>query len=145
MADPLLSVDGLTVEYWTNKGKIRAVDDVSFKLGKSEVLGVVGESGSGKSTMGLSLIGLVPYPGRIVGGNVLLNGQDVLKLKAEQLRNLRGMGVCYVFQDPMTSLNPVKKIGDHFTEMIQTHEPKVTKKEALSAGGEASQRRGDPV
>lgn len=131
MPDTLLTVDGLTVEYWTRKGRIRAVDDVSFQLGKSEVLGVVGESGSGKSTMGLSLIGLVPYPGRIVGGNVLLNGQDVLKLKAEQLRNLRGKGVCYVFQDPMTSLNPVKKIGDHFTEMIQTHEPKVTKKEAL--------------
>jgi peptide/nickel transport system ATP-binding protein len=104
---------------------------VSFQLGKSEVLGVVGESGSGKSTLGLSLIDLVPYPGRIVKGNVSLNGKDVLTLKKEALRNLRGKGICYVFQDPMTSLNPVKKIGDHFTEMIITHEPKVTKKEAL--------------
>ncbi len=129
--NPILKVNGLTVEYWTNKGKLRAVDDVSFQLGKSEVLGVVGESGSGKSTLGLSLIGLVPYPGRIVKGNVLINGKDVLTLKENELRNLRGMGVCYVFQDPMTSLNPVKKIGDHFVEMIQTHEPKVTKKEAL--------------
>ena len=131
LPEPLLSVEGLTVEYWTNKGKIRAVDDVSFQLGKSEVLGVVGESGSGKSTLGLSLIGLVPYPGRITKGRVLLNGQEVLKLPQAELRSLRGMGVCYVFQDPMTSLNPVKKIGDHFAEMIQTHEPKVTKKEAL--------------
>ncbi|MGD0450465.1 MAG: ABC transporter ATP-binding protein [Candidatus Bathyarchaeia archaeon] len=104
---------------------------MSFQLGKSEVLGVVGESGSGKSTLGLSLIDLVPYPGRIVKGNVSLNGKDVLTLKKEALRNLRGKGICYVFQDPMTSLNPVKKIGDHFTEMIITHEPKVTKKEAL--------------
>jgi len=127
----LLAVDGLTVEYWTLKGRIRAVDDVSFVLGKSETLGMVGESGSGKSTLGLSLIGLVPFPGKIVKGNVTLGGKEVLKLKEDELRNLRGTGVCYVFQDPMTSLNPVKKIGDHFVEMIRTHQPTVTKKEAL--------------
>ena len=127
----MLAVDGLTVEYWTLKGRIRAVDDVSFVLGKSETLGMVGESGSGKSTLGLSLIGLVPFPGKIVKGNVTLGGKEVLKLKEDELRNLRGTGVCYVFQDPMTSLNPVKKIGDHFVEMIRTHQPTVTKKEAL--------------
>jgi peptide/nickel transport system ATP-binding protein len=131
MTEPLLSVDALTVEYWTRKGKIRAVDDVSFSLGKAETLGVVGESGSGKSTLGLSLIGLVSFPGRIVKGNVFLGGKEVLKLKKDELRNLRGTEVCYVFQDPMTSLNPVKKIGDHFVEMIRTHQPSVTKKEAL--------------
>ena len=135
MVEPLLSVDGLTVEYWTNRGKIRAVDNVSFQLDRSEVLGVVGESGSGKSTLGLSIIGLVPYPGRIVKGDVRLKGKGILKLEKDELRTLRGTGVCYVFQDPMTSLNPVKKIGDHFTEMIQTHEPKVTKKEALERAG----------
>jgi len=131
MADPLLSVEGLSVEYWTQKGKIRAVDGVSLTLGKAEVIGVVGESGSGKSTLGLSLIGLVPYPGRVVNGSVQLSGQDILKLKPEDLRNMRGRGVCYVFQDPMTSLNPVKKIGDHFVEMILSHEPKTPKKDAL--------------
>jgi peptide/nickel transport system ATP-binding protein len=131
MTKPLLSVDELTVEYWTDKGKIRAVDDVSFSLGKAETLGIVGESGSGKSTLGLSLIGLVPFPGRIVKGNVVLSGKEVLKLEKDELRNLRGTEVCYVFQDPMTSLNPVKKIGDHFVEMIRTHQPLVTKKEAL--------------
>jgi peptide/nickel transport system ATP-binding protein len=131
MTKPLLSVDELTVEYWTRKGKIRAVDDVSFSLGKAETLGVVGESGSGKSTLGLSLIGLVSFPGRILKGNVFLGGKEVLKLKKDELRNLRGTEVCYVFQDPMTSLNPVKKIGDHFVEMIRTHQPSVTKKEAL--------------
>ncbi len=132
MAEPLLTIDELTVEYWTQKGKIRAVDDVSFSLGKSETLGVVGESGSGKSTLGLSLISLVPYPGRITNGKIVLNGKEVLKLRKNDLRNLRGTGVCYVFQDPMTSLNPVKKIGDHFVEMIRAHQPKVSKKEAIA-------------
>jgi peptide/nickel transport system ATP-binding protein len=131
MTKPLLSVDGLTVEYWTRKGKIRAVDNVSFSLEKAETLGIVGESGSGKSTLGLSLIGLVPFPGKIVKGKVFLGDKEVLKLKEDELRNLRGTDVCYVFQDPMTSLNPVKKIGDHFVEMIRTHQPQVTKKEAL--------------
>ena len=130
MSEPLLRVEGLSVEYWTPKGKLRAVNQVSFELKKGQVLGIVGESGSGKSTLGLSLIGLVPYPGKIVEGKVFLNQQEVLKLKGLDLRNLRGTGISYIFQDPMTSLNPVKKIGDHFVEMIQTHQPKVTKKEA---------------
>jgi peptide/nickel transport system ATP-binding protein len=127
----LLNVDGLTVEYWTRKGRIRAVDDVSFSIAKSETLGVVGESGSGKSTLGLSLIGLVPFPGRITKGKVFLKGKEILKMSKEDLRNLRGTEVCYVFQDPMTSLNPVKKIGSHFVELLQTHEPNVKKEEAL--------------
>jgi len=131
MAGSLITVSGLSVEYWTNKGRIRAVEDVSFSLEKAEILGVVGESGSGKSTLGLSLIDLVPFPGRITKGKVILKGKEVLKLRKNELRNLRGTEICYVFQDPMTSLNPVKKIGDHFVELIQTHEPKVTKDEAF--------------
>jgi len=126
-----MTVDGLTVEYWTRKGKLRAVENLSFSLEKAETLGLVGESGSGKSTLGLSLIGLVPFPGRITQGKIILNGKEVLKLQKDDLRNLRGKEVCYIFQDPMTSLNPVKKIGDHFVELILTHEPKVTKQEAL--------------
>ena len=102
-----------------------------FPLTKAETLGVVGESGSGKSTLGLSLIGLVPFPGRITKGRVILEGTEVLKMRKDDLRNLRGTKICYVFQDPMTSLNPVKKIGAHFVELIQTHQPKVTKEEAL--------------
>jgi peptide/nickel transport system ATP-binding protein len=131
MDRPLMTVDALTVEYWTRKGKIRAVEDVSFSLEKAETLGVVGESGSGKSTLGLSLIGLVPFPGRITKGKIILKGKEVLKLRKDDLRNLRGKEVCYVFQDPMTSLNPVKKIGDHFVELIRTHESKETKEKAL--------------
>jgi oligopeptide/dipeptide ABC transporter ATP-binding protein len=128
----LLNVNNLTVEYWARRGKIRAVEDVSFSLEKGETLGVVGESGSGKSTLGLSLIHLVPYPGRIVRGMILLEGQDVLKLGKEKTRDLRGRRISYVFQDPMTSLNPVERIVSHFVELIHTHEPKVTKAEATT-------------
>jgi len=127
----LLTVDDLTVEYWARRGKIRAVEDVTFALEKSETLGVVGESGSGKSTLGLSLIRLVPYPGKIVKGSIFLEGQDVLKFKNEDIRDLRGRRISYVFQDPMTSLNPVKKIGAHFVELIRVHEPRIKEKEAF--------------
>jgi peptide/nickel transport system ATP-binding protein len=131
MEDPLLKIESLTVEYWTRNGNLRAVDDVSFSIKKAETLGIVGESGSGKSTLGLSLIDLVPYPGKITKGKIILKDKEVLKLPKDELRNLRGTEVCYIFQDPMTSLNPVKKIGAHFVELIRTHEPKVPEKEAL--------------
>ena len=131
MSQSLITVDALTVEYWTRSGKIRAVDNVSFSLEKAETIGIVGESGSGKSTLGLSLINLVPFPGRIIKGKIILKGKEVLKLPKDDMRNLRGKEICYVFQDPMTSLNPVKKLGDHIVELIRTHEPQITKQEAL--------------
>lgn len=132
----LLRVDGLTVEYWARRGKIRAVENVSLSLEKGETLGIVGESGSGKSTLGLSLIRLVPYPGRIIKGNILLEGQSILKFKDEQVRDLRGQRISYVFQDPMMSLNPVEKIRTHFVELIQAHRPNVGKAEALKRAKE---------
>jgi len=119
------------VEYWTRNGNLRAVDDVSLSVRKAETLGIVGESGSGKSTLGLSLIDLIPYPGKLTGGKIILNGKEVLKLPKDELRNLRGTEVCYVFQDPMTSLNPVKKVGAHFVELIRTHDAKVSEKDAI--------------
>jgi len=128
---PLLAVEDLTVEYWTRRGRVRAVDRVSFILDRAETIGVVGESGSGKSTLGLSLIRLVPPPGRIIGGHIWLEGTDLLKLREEEMRNVRGRKIAFVFQDPMTSLNPVKKIGEHFEELIRTHEPKTSRGEAL--------------
>jgi peptide/nickel transport system ATP-binding protein len=131
MSQSLITVDALTVEYWARRGKIRAVDNVSFSLEKAETIGIVGESGSGKSTLGLSLIDLVPFPGKIIKGKILFKGKEVLKFRKDDMRNLRGKEICYVFQDPMTSLNPVKKIGAHFIELIRTHEPRVTKQEAL--------------
>lgn len=130
-ASHLLTVRGLTVEYWARRGKIRAVENASFDLDKGETLGLVGESGSGKSTLGMSLIQLVPYPGRITKGEIIIEAQNLLKLKGEKIRDLRGRKISYIFQDPMTSLNPVKKIRDAFVELIQTHEPKVTKHDAL--------------
>jgi len=126
-----LEIESLVVEYRTRRGTIRAVDNLSFSMGKTEMLGLVGESGSGKSTMGLSLLRLLPLSGFIAGGRVLLDGQDLLSLPEEQMRMIRGRRIGYVFQDPMTSLNPVKEIGDHFVELIRTHEPETTNQEAL--------------
>ncbi|MGA9388789.1 MAG: ABC transporter ATP-binding protein [Candidatus Bathyarchaeia archaeon] len=128
---PLLEVDSLTVEYKSSRGRVRAVDDVSFSLDKGQTLGLAGESGSGKSTLGLSIIRLVPSPGRIVKGKIKIDGTDVLKLSQDQMRSIRGQKVAYVFQDPMTSLNPVKKIGSHFVELIQAHEPNTKREDAL--------------
>lgn len=128
---PLLEIGSLTVDYRTSRGTIRAVEDMSFSLEKGETLGLVGESGSGKSTLGLSIIRLVPYPGVIVKGRIKIDGKDIVKLPENELRSIRGRKAAYIFQDPMTSLNPVKKIGAHFVELIRTHEPNVNEKEAL--------------
>jgi len=128
---PLLEVGSLTVDYPTSRGTIRAVEDISFSLGKGETLGLVGESGSGKSTLGLSIIRLVPYPGVIVKGHIKIDETDILKLPEHEMRSIRGRKAAYIFQDPMTSLNPVKKIGAHFIELIRTHEPNTGKEEAF--------------
>jgi peptide/nickel transport system ATP-binding protein len=128
---PLLEVNSLTVDYKTSRGTVRAVEDVSFSMKKGERLGLAGESGSGKSTLGLSIIRLVPYPGIITKGEIKIDGKDILKLSEYEMRSIRGRKVAYIFQDPMTSLNPVKKIGAHFVELIRTHEPTITKEEAF--------------
>jgi peptide/nickel transport system ATP-binding protein len=128
---PLLEVESLTVEYATNRGTVRAVEDISFSMEKSETLGLAGESGSGKSTLALSIIRLTPPPGRIVRGQIKIEGINVLKLSENKMREIRGRKIGYVFQDPMTSLNPVKRIGAHFVEVIQAHEPNTKKTEAL--------------
>jgi len=128
---PLLEVKSLTVDYRSSRGTVRAVEDVSFSLEKGETLGLAGESGSGKSTLGLSIIRLTPVPGRIVKGQIKIDGTDVLKLSEDRMRAIRGQKVAYIFQDPMTSLNPVKKIGAHFVELMQAHEPNTKKEDAL--------------
>lgn len=135
----MLEVESLRVEYRTKRGTIRAVNGVSFALEKGETLGLVGESGSGKSTLGLSIVRLVPQPGVIVGGQIRLDGRDMLKLSEEEMRAIRGKKVAYVFQDPMTSLDPVKKVGEHFIELVRTHEPDVGEKEALERAKAALQ------
>ncbi len=137
IALPLLEIDSLTVDYRTRRGNIRAVNNISFTLEKGETLGLVGESGSGKSTLGLSVIRLVPPPGAIVDGHIRIDGTDILSLSEEEMRFIRGKNVAFVFQDPMTSLNPVKKVADHFVELIRTHELNVSQREPLQRAEKA--------
>jgi len=129
MGENLLKVEDLRVYYYTRDGIVKAVDNVTFQMEKGETVGMVGESGSGKSTLGLSLLRLVPPPGRIVSGRILFDGRDLTKLKDEEMIKIRGKRISMVFQDPMTSLNPLMKIGEHLTETILSHES-VTQEEA---------------
>ena len=124
MPDPLLSINDLVVEFKTEDGVVHAVDGVSYDLFPGEILGIVGESGSGKSVSTLALLGLIPQPpGRIVSGTAMFKGQDLLRLKKRELRRVRGNEVAMVFQDPMTSLNPVLTVGNQLGEAIKTHFP----------------------
>jgi oligopeptide/dipeptide ABC transporter ATP-binding protein len=124
-SSPLLDVRGLTVEFAGGRGAarhpVRAADGVSLEIGRGEVLGLIGESGSGKSMTALSLLRLVPPPGRIVAGRVLLDGQDILTLDARALRRVRGAAVGFVFQDPMAALNPVFTVGDQIADALSAH------------------------
>jgi oligopeptide/dipeptide ABC transporter ATP-binding protein len=122
--DPLLSIQDLVVEFKTEDGIVHAVDGVSYELYPGEILGIVGESGSGKSVSTLALLGLIPMPpGRIVSGTATFKGQDLLRLKKKALRRVRGNEVAMIFQDPMTSLNPVLTVGSQLGEAIKTHFP----------------------
>lgn len=132
----LLEVKDLDVSYTTLKGELKAVQGVSFDLEEQETLGIVGESGCGKSTLGLALLNLMPPQGRVTHGKIILEGKDILTLDKEQLRQVRGKMIAMIFQDPMTSLNPVKKIGDHFVEAIRAHNPEVPEDKALQRAGE---------
>jgi oligopeptide/dipeptide ABC transporter ATP-binding protein len=123
--EPILSIKDLAVEFKTDDGIVHAVDGITYDLYPGETLGIVGESGSGKSVSTLSILGLIPQPpGRIVSGTAMFKGRDLLKLKKRELRRLRGDEVAMVFQDPMTSLNPVLKIGHQLGEAIEVHYPK---------------------
>jgi len=124
MAEPILSIRDLAVEFKTDDGIVHAVDGITYDVFAGETLGIVGESGSGKSVSTLALLGLIPQPpGRIVSGTAMFKGRDLLKLKKRELRQFRGEEVAMVFQDPMTSLNPVLKIGFQLGEAIKTHHP----------------------
>jgi oligopeptide/dipeptide ABC transporter ATP-binding protein len=126
VAEPILSIRDLVVEFTTEDGIVQAVDGISYDLYPGETLGIVGESGSGKSVSTMSLLGLIPQPpGRIVRGEAIFQGKDLLKTPKKALRRIRGNDVAIVFQDPMTSLNPVLKIGFQISEAIKTHNPGV--------------------
>jgi peptide/nickel transport system ATP-binding protein len=118
---PILSVENLTVEFHTRRGVLTALDRVSFEIGRGEVLGVVGESGAGKSVTGSAVIGLIDPPGRIAGGEVRLSGARIDHLRPEELRRIRGKRIGMIFQDPLTSLNPLYTVGEQLVETIRTH------------------------
>jgi len=125
VAEPLLSIRELAVEFRTEDGIVHAVDGITYDVFPGETLGIVGESGSGKSVSTMALLGLIPQPpGRIVSGTAMFKGRDLLTMKRKELRRFRGDEVAMVFQDPMTSLNPVLKVGYQLGEAIKTHYPK---------------------
>jgi len=123
MPTPLLEVRHLRVEFPSRRGTLLALDDISFDIAPGEVLGVVGESGAGKSLTGAAIIGLLEPPGRIASGEILLEGQRIDNLPYEQMRSIRGRKIGAIFQDPLTSLNPLYTVGQQLIETIQTHLP----------------------
>ena len=141
-ADTLYSIRHLSVEYLTRAGAVRAVDDVSLDIHRGEILGLVGESGCGKSTFGKALMRLHTGPARITGGELWFDGRDLMKLSAREMPDIRGAEIGMVFQDPMTSLNPIQRIIDHLTETIHSHEPEVSDADARTRAEELVERLG---
>jgi len=137
MDDPnVFSIRNLTVEYTTRAGTVAAVDDVSLDIRRGEILGLVGESGCGKSTLGKAMMRLHSGPAQITGGQLIFDGQDLMDLTERQMRRIRGRRMGLVFQDPMTSLNPVQRIVDHLTETMLTHLPDLSETEARARAEE---------
>jgi len=143
MSEPVLRVRDLRTQFRTRTGLLKAVDGVSFAVGRGRILGLVGESGSGKSVTGYSILGLIEPPGEIAGGEVLLNGQDLTRLKGEAMRRVRGAQIAMVFQDPMMTLNPVLKIGTQMVAAVRAHD-RVSRKAARARSRDALAKVGIP-
>ena len=122
MSELLLDVRNLSTRFYTDDGIINAVDDVSFSVAQRETLGIVGESGSGKSVASLSVLQLVSKPGKITNGEILWKGRDLLKLSESQMRRVRGDDIAMIFQEPMTSLDPLYTVGNHIEEALGLHQ-----------------------
>ncbi|MFT4416704.1 ABC transporter ATP-binding protein [Fredinandcohnia humi] len=144
MREKIIEIIGLRTSFFTDEGEIPAVDNVDFHIHEGEILGVVGESGCGKSVTSLSIMGLVPKPpGKVVGGEILLNGQNLVKLPEKKMRQIRGNEVAMIFQEPMTSLNPLFTIGHQLIEGIKIH-TKLDKKKSREKAIEIMKRVGLP-
>jgi oligopeptide/dipeptide ABC transporter ATP-binding protein len=141
--EALLSVQDLRVQFWTARGTIHAVNGISFDIAAGETLGIVGESGCGKSVTSLAILGLLPRAGRVVGGSATLEGRNLVGLSDAELRRIRGKDIAMIFQDPMTSLNPVLTIGRQIVEALETHFD-MEKDEAEKRAGELLDRVGIP-
>jgi oligopeptide/dipeptide ABC transporter ATP-binding protein len=121
LREPILSVEDLRVEFWTSRGTVYAVNGISFDIAAGETLGIVGESGSGKSVTSLALLGILARAGRVPSGRAQFGGRDLLQLSDDELRKIRGREIAMIFQDPMTSLNPVLTVGRQIREALETH------------------------
>lgn len=139
----LLEVSNLKTEFKVKRGIVKAVNDVSFEVDKGEIIAIVGESGSGKSVTSLSIMGLIREPGKVTGGKIIFNGEDLSAKKAKEMRAIRGDKISMIFQEPMTSLNPVQRIGDQICESILTH-TSMNKKQALAHAVEMLRMVGIP-
>ena len=136
----LLEVRDLTTSFQTGGGEVTAIEDVSFSLEKGEILGIVGESGSGKSVTALAIMGLLPRPpARILAGSIRFEGQELLQMPDRAMQRLRGPGIAMVFQEPMTSLNPVFTIGEQIMETIRAHERLSQRAQFRPSGGDAGE------
>ncbi|MEL7450238.1 MAG: ABC transporter ATP-binding protein [Pseudomonadota bacterium] len=142
--EPLLSVDNLSIEFSTERGVVRAVDNVSFDVRAGETLGIVGESGCGKTVTGLSLLRLIPSPpGRIVSGSIRLRGKDLVALPERDMRAIRGRDISMIFQEPMTALNPVFTVGNQMAEVLRRHKG-LSRRQALAGAIDMLHRVGLP-
>ncbi|UOF91295.1 ABC transporter ATP-binding protein [Fodinisporobacter ferrooxydans] len=140
---PLLSIQNLKTHFFTDEGVVRSVDGVTIEIGAGETVGVVGESGCGKSITSLSIMRLIPQPGKIVDGTIQFQDRDLLQLSEKQMRSIRGNEIAMIFQEPMTSLNPVFTIGDQLVETIHLH-MKLNRKQALNRAVELLKQVGIP-
>ncbi len=129
---PLIDIQGLTIHYETDDGIVKALNDVSLSMIEGETLGLVGETGAGKTTLARGILGLVPSPpGVIKGGNILFQGSDLLHIPESEMRSIRGSAISMIFQDPMTSLNPVMTVGEQIMEVIEAHDKGLSKKDSF--------------
>ena len=130
--ETLVKIKDLSVTYHTRIGPVSAVDHISFDIQKGEIIGLVGESGCGKSTLGKALLRMIDPPGEISSGQIIFDNDDIMKYSDEQMRDFRGRRISMIFQDPMTSLNPVQRIDEHVIEAIQVHEKNTKRSDALT-------------